>query len=203
MKKSGWRWTALMLIAGGLVGFGISFVWHDGLAAVASAQQGRRAALPTLESLPSEVAQLDGKDVDLQSIFEGIDTSSLAAVKTAIEKQDGVEFASTYKTMLESCYACHKASGRPYLRPMIPQTPAQSILTMDLTPRGHSEAAPSSCLLNSIRGPTGTRAVLTREQRAAGAAAHQSLVWQRSCWLGRPHAEVDLRDRGRRRLTRL
>ena len=27
-----------------------------------------------------------------------------------------------YRTMLESCYACHKSVGRPYLRPQIPTT---------------------------------------------------------------------------------
>jgi hypothetical protein len=73
----------------------------------------------------------DGNDVDIKSIFDSIDTSSLAAVKTAIDKQDPVQFAATYKTMLESCYACHKSAGRPYLRPMIPQTQVQSLLNMD------------------------------------------------------------------------
>jgi cytochrome c553 len=73
----------------------------------------------------------DGKDVDISGIFDGVDTSSLAAVKTAIEKQDSVQFAASYKTMLESCYACHKAVGRPYIRPMIPQSPVQSVLNFD------------------------------------------------------------------------
>src|SRR5258707_11842324 len=41
----------------------------------------------------------DGKDVDIQAIFEAVDTSSLAVVKTAIEKKDSAQFAATYKTM--------------------------------------------------------------------------------------------------------
>jgi hypothetical protein len=73
----------------------------------------------------------DGKDVDIQGIFDGVDTSSLAAVKTAIEKKDGVQFAATYKTMLESCYACHKSVGRPYLRPMVPQAPTQTVMNFN------------------------------------------------------------------------
>jgi hypothetical protein len=73
----------------------------------------------------------DGKDVDLKSIFDAIDTSSLAAVKTAIEKKDGVQFTAAYKTMLESCYACHKSAGRPYLRPMVPQPASQSMVNYD------------------------------------------------------------------------
>ena len=73
----------------------------------------------------------DGKDVDIKGIFDGIETSSLAAVKQAIEKKSSAEFASSYKTMLESCYACHKAAGKPYLRPMIPLTPTQSMINVD------------------------------------------------------------------------
>jgi hypothetical protein len=81
---------------------------------------------PTLKSAGPEK-----EEVNIAGIFDGIDTSSLTAVKTAIAKKDSVEFAATYKTMLESCYSCHKSAGRPYLRPMIPQTPMQSILNYD------------------------------------------------------------------------
>jgi hypothetical protein len=73
----------------------------------------------------------DGMDVDVKSIFDAIDTSSLADVKTAIEKKDGVRFAATYKTMIESCYSCHKAVGRPYLRPMIPTAQAMTVINLD------------------------------------------------------------------------
>jgi hypothetical protein len=74
----------------------------------------------------------DGTDVELQGIFDGIDTSSLAMVKSSIEKKDGAEFEKNYKIMLESCYACHKSVGRPYIRPMIPQVQVQSMLNMDV-----------------------------------------------------------------------
>jgi hypothetical protein len=73
----------------------------------------------------------DGMDVDVKSIFDAIDTSSLADVKAAIEKKDGVRFVATYKTMIESCYSCHKAVGRPYLRPMIPTAPALTAINLD------------------------------------------------------------------------
>jgi cytochrome c553 len=82
---------------------------------------------------PVVKSQLDQKDVDMAGIFDGIDTSSLAAVKTAIENKDSAQFAATYRTMLESCYACHKSVGRPYLRPMIPTLQTQAILNMDPT----------------------------------------------------------------------
>ena len=73
----------------------------------------------------------DGSDVDIKGIFDGIDTSSLADVKAAIEKKDSARFAATYKTMIESCYSCHKAVGRPYLRPMIPTVPAMTTINLD------------------------------------------------------------------------
>ena len=177
-----------------LVTCGIAIGVALGLAIPAlSAQQreggGRRQALPTMDQLPAEVAQLkllvpsnshimmdvqwhwsnlwwagkrknwplalyyfnetrghiqwlirkspmirnnaEGKDVDIAGIFDGVDTSSLAAVKMAIDAKDSVQFASTYRTMIESCYACHKSVGRPYLRPMIPTAQVQSIVNMD------------------------------------------------------------------------
>ena len=75
----------------------------------------------------------DREQVDIEGIFGGIDTGSLADVKAAIEAKDVGKFAQTYRTMLENCYSCHKAVGRPYIRPMIPKTQAQSIMNVDPT----------------------------------------------------------------------
>ena len=71
---------------------------------------------------------LDGLDVDLKSIFDAVEVSSFAAVKIAIAQKDGAKFVTAYKLALDGCYACHKASGKPYLRPIIPQAPAQSLI---------------------------------------------------------------------------
>jgi hypothetical protein len=72
-----------------------------------------------------------GEVVNLQGIFDGIDTSSLADLKKSIEDKDVKEFTAAYKLMLESCYSCHKSAGRPYLRPQIPASPPQSIINYD------------------------------------------------------------------------
>jgi hypothetical protein len=69
-----------------------------------------------------------GEVVDLQGIFDGIDTSSLQMLKKSIEDKNIDEFTPAYKLMLESCYACHKSAGRPYLRPMVPTVAPQSII---------------------------------------------------------------------------
>ena len=73
----------------------------------------------------------DGQPVDLKSIFEGVDTSVFGVVSEAIAQKDHPRFVAAYKQTLEACYACHKASGKPYLRPMIPQTPPQPIINFD------------------------------------------------------------------------
>jgi len=73
----------------------------------------------------------DGEVVNLQGIFDGIDTSSLPMLKKSIEDKNSEEFTSAYKLMLEACYSCHKSAGRPYLRPQIPTAPPQAIINFN------------------------------------------------------------------------
>ena len=73
----------------------------------------------------------DGEIVDLQGIFDGMDATVLPPLKQAVEKKDTKGFEAAYRVTLENCYACHKASGKPYLRPMIPTTPPQPIINYD------------------------------------------------------------------------
>lgn len=72
-----------------------------------------------------------GDLVDLQGIFDGIDTGVLKDLRDTLDKKDSARFAVAYRQTLEACYSCHKAVGRPYLRPMIPETPPQSIMNLD------------------------------------------------------------------------
>jgi hypothetical protein len=42
----------------------------------------------------------------------------------AIRRQDAQAFAAAYRTTLEALrYGCHKTSGKPYLRPTVPEAP--------------------------------------------------------------------------------
>jgi hypothetical protein len=68
------------------------------------------------------------RDVDLKAIFDAVDATTFAAVKIAIAQKDAAKFAKAYKESLEGCYACHKASSKPYLRPVMPKAPAQEII---------------------------------------------------------------------------
>jgi len=76
-------------------------------------------------------ARVDGEIVDLKSIYDAIDTSSLMDVRTAIDKQNPAQFVAAYKTMLESCYSCHKAAGKPMIRPQVPTSAALSVVNYD------------------------------------------------------------------------
>jgi hypothetical protein len=73
----------------------------------------------------------DGQPVDLKGIFDGVDTSVMTPLKASVQNKDAAAFVPAYRTMLEACYACHKSSGKPYLRPMIPSAPPQAIITYD------------------------------------------------------------------------
>jgi cytochrome c553 len=73
----------------------------------------------------------DGEIVDIKAIFDGIDQSVVTPLKDAAAEQDMAAFVPACRAMLEACYSCHKASGKPYLRPMIPTTPPQTILNYD------------------------------------------------------------------------
>jgi hypothetical protein len=75
--------------------------------------------------------KVNGEFVDLQSIYDAIDTSSLMDVRTAIEKENSAQFTTAYKTMLESCYSCHKSAGKAMIRPQIPTATGVTIVNYD------------------------------------------------------------------------
>ena len=75
--------------------------------------------------------KVNNEIVDLKSIYDAIDTSSLMMVREAIEKQNSAQFVAAYKTMLESCYSCHKAAGKPMIRPQIPTAQVLTIVNTD------------------------------------------------------------------------
>jgi hypothetical protein len=74
---------------------------------------------------------LQGYPVDLTGIYDSIDGSVMTKLQQAIDKKDGVQFAEVYKETLVQCYSCHKASGKPYLRPKVPTSRPQTIINFD------------------------------------------------------------------------
>lgn len=72
-----------------------------------------------------------GREIKLESILEAIENSPLKKLDEAVKSQSDEAFRDGYEFMLTSCYACHKAADKPWLRPQIPQQPATSIMNFD------------------------------------------------------------------------
>lgn len=77
------------------------------------------------------VRKTQAGEVDLDGIRQAFDGELLAAIQQAIEVKDAARFASAYKLALKGCYACHKTSEKPFLRPQVPLQPEQRIINFD------------------------------------------------------------------------
>ncbi len=73
----------------------------------------------------------DGGSVDLRAMFEGISDGALKDLGQSIVNKNQAQFNIAYKNMLEACYACHRASAKPFLRPMVPKVAPQTIINFD------------------------------------------------------------------------
>ena len=73
-----------------------------------------------------------GQDVNSVHILQSVENGSLKNLQESIDAKDFSRFAATYRTTLESCYACHKAADKPYLRPQMPTTqPGRTLINFD------------------------------------------------------------------------
>ncbi|MFO0978304.1 MAG: hypothetical protein U0996_18000 [Planctomycetaceae bacterium] len=72
-----------------------------------------------------------GQEVRLEDILQSIENSPLKQVEEAIGAKDREKFVAAYEFTLTSCYACHKAADKPYLRPRIPDHPASAMMNFD------------------------------------------------------------------------
>jgi hypothetical protein len=70
-----------------------------------------------------------GNSVDLKSIFDVISNGPLKNLADSIQSKDEPKFEASYKQMLNGCFSCHVASGKPFLRPVVPQSPPQTIIS--------------------------------------------------------------------------
>lgn len=72
-----------------------------------------------------------GQEVKLLGILEAIENTPSMQVGEAIKEKDVEKFEAVYRSLLEGCYTCHKASDKPYLRPQVPERPATAIINFD------------------------------------------------------------------------
>jgi hypothetical protein len=69
-----------------------------------------------------------GNDVDLAPILEGFENGPLRKLHDAIAAKDRSAFEKQYRTSLETCYGCHKAADKPYLRLQMPEHPEVQLI---------------------------------------------------------------------------
>jgi hypothetical protein len=72
-----------------------------------------------------------GREIDLGKILEAIENSQLTQLKQAIERKEKPAFEAVYKETLTTCYSCHKASDKPYLRPQVPTEPETRVINFN------------------------------------------------------------------------
>jgi len=72
-----------------------------------------------------------GQEIDLEAILQAFETTSLKLIEDAVAAKDKPKFDAAYRTALEGCYSCHKASDKPFLRPQIPTQPETPIINFD------------------------------------------------------------------------
>jgi hypothetical protein len=72
-----------------------------------------------------------GRDIDLGGISESVKNTQLAGLKQAIAAKQKDQSFRLYEQTMEACYACHKASSKPYLRPQRPTEPEVKIINFD------------------------------------------------------------------------
>jgi hypothetical protein len=74
---------------------------------------------------------LKGEEIRLAEIFAPIDGTNLKAVGQTIHDKDPKAFETAYRHMLDSCYACHLAADKPYLRLHVPEHPPTPVLDFE------------------------------------------------------------------------
>jgi hypothetical protein len=77
-----------------------------------------------------------GVEVKLVEILEGMENGPLKQLGEAIAAHDRPAFEKTYRTTMETCYGCHTAADKPFLRLQIPAQPESPIIHFDAKAEG-------------------------------------------------------------------
>jgi hypothetical protein len=72
-----------------------------------------------------------GNDVVLADILEAFENGPLKQLHDAIAAHDKSAFERAYRFSVENCYACHKASDKPFIRPQMPTQPESPMINFD------------------------------------------------------------------------
>jgi hypothetical protein len=72
-----------------------------------------------------------GREIKLEEILQAVENSPLKQLEDAVKAKERDKFVAAYEFTLASCYSCHKAVDKPFLRPRIPEHPATTIINLD------------------------------------------------------------------------
>lgn len=72
-----------------------------------------------------------GQDVDLVTILQAFENGPLQQLQVAIAAKNKPAFDANYRTSMETCYGCHKAADKPFLRLQIPERPESPLINFD------------------------------------------------------------------------
>jgi hypothetical protein len=74
---------------------------------------------------------LVGQEIDLEAILQSFENAPWTQLKDAIAAKDAAAFDKAYRFAIETCYSCHKASDKPFIRLQIPSQPESPIINFD------------------------------------------------------------------------
>ena len=72
-----------------------------------------------------------GVEVKLVDILEGMENGPFKQLEKRLPPTIIRHFEKKYRTTMETCYGCHKAADKPFLRPQIPTQPESPIINFD------------------------------------------------------------------------
>jgi hypothetical protein len=70
-------------------------------------------------------------EVNLAGIAGSVDNTEFSKLQEAIHEHRSAAFDRAYDETAVACYACHKAIGKPYLRPQRPPAAAEHVINPD------------------------------------------------------------------------
>jgi hypothetical protein len=75
--------------------------------------------------------KISSGDIQLGPLLESLETTTFASLEQSVASKDIPRFESSYSAVLNSCYGCHTASEKPYLRLHIPTDPAEPLIDFE------------------------------------------------------------------------
>lgn len=83
-----------------------------------------------------------GGELRVGDMLTAIEQGTLKELTESVQAKDEARFVTAYQRQLASCYACHVAAEKPYLRLRIPEHPAETMLEFDPSKPGSPAISP-------------------------------------------------------------